>query len=295
MKSGDDSPGPVATGAVPGVPILISVDELAQRLSDDPPHLLDVRWTLADPDGSAAYRAGHIPGAVYVDLDAELSDHSVPGRGRHPLPSAAALQASARRWGLNPDEPVVVYDDWSAQAAARAWWLLRAAGLLDVRILDGGWSAWCAAGLPTESGEVAPQQGSLRIVALDAMPVVSADEIATQALSAEYLVLDARAAARYRGDEEPLDPRAGHIPGAVSAPTADNLTADGAFRSAADLRARFAELGAGRVPVTVYCGSGITAAHEIAALAIAGHTAALFPGSWSEWSGDPARPVATGP
>lgn len=279
----------------PQTPVLISVGDLVQQLSQGPPRLLDVRWTLTAPDGSAAYRAGHIPGAVYVDLDAELSDHSVAGRGRHPLPSAAALQDSARRWGLWPGDPVVVYDDWNAQAAARAWWLLRAAGLEDVRILDGGWSAWRAAGLPTESGDVTPEPGSLSISGLDAMPVVGANEIAVQADSAEHAVLDARAAARYRGDEEPLDPRAGHIPGAVSAPTADNLTADGVFRSAADLRARFAELGAGRVPVTVYCGSGITAAHEIAALAIAGYEAALYPGSWSEWSNDPARPVATGP
>ncbi len=279
----------------PAVRTVISVDVLAQRLSSDPPRLLDVRWTLTAPDGSAAYRAGHIPGAVYVDLDAELSDHSVTGRGRHPLPTAAALQDSARRWGLHPGDPVVVYDDWSGQAAARAWWLLRAAGLEDVRILNGGWSAWQRAGLPVESGEMLPEPGSLTIAALDAMPVVGADEMAVQADSAGHVVLDARAAARYRGDEEPLDPRAGHIPGAVSAPTADNLNADGTFRSATDLRARFAELGADRSTVTVYCGSGITAAHEIAALAIAGHAAALFPGSWSEWSSDPARPVATGP
>lgn len=276
-------------------PVLISINELNQQLSSDPPRLLDVRWTLASPDGSAAYRAGHIPGAVYVDLDAELSDHAITGRGRHPLPSAAALQDSARRWGLNPGDPVVVYDDWNAQAAARAWWLLRAAGLHDVRILDGGWPTWQSAGLPIESGDVVPQPGSVVITALDAMPVVDADEVAVQAGSAGHAVLDARAAARYRGDEEPLDPRAGHIPGAVSAPTADNVAADGRFRPSADLRTRFAELGAGRVPVTVYCGSGITAAHEIAALAIAGYEAALFPGSWSEWSNDPARPVATGP
>lgn len=277
------------------VPVLISVDELAQRLSSGPPRILDVRWTLAAPDGSAAYRAGHIPGAVYVDLDAELSDHSVPGRGRHPLPSAESLQDSARRWGLHPGDPVVVYDDWNSQAAGRAWWLLRAAGLTDVRILDGGWSAWQAAGLPTESGDVTPQRGSVIIATLDAMPVATADEVAAQSESTTHAVLDARATARYRGDEEPLDPRAGHIPGAVSAPTADNVTAEGTFRPAADLRTRFAELGAGHVPVTVYCGSGITAAHEIAALAIAGYEATLFPGSWSEWSNDPKRPVATGP
>lgn len=275
--------------------VLISVDALARRLSDDPPRVLDVRWTLMQPDGSAAHRAGHIPGAVYVDLDAELSDHSVHGRGRHPLPTAAALQASARRWGLNPGDAVVVYDDWSAQAAARAWWLLRAAGLHDVRILDGGWSAWQRAGLPIESGDVVAEPGSLSIAALDAMPTVTADAVAAEADSADHVVLDARAAARYRGDEEPMDARAGHIPGALSAPTVENLTPDGAFRPAAELQARFAGLGAGRFPVTVYCGSGVTATHEIAALAISGYEAALFPGSWSQWSGDPTRAVATGP
>ncbi len=273
--------------------VLISVDELAQRLSTRGLRLLDVRWTVAAPDGRAAYRTGHIPGAVYVDLDTELSDHSVTGRGRHPLPSARALQHSARRWGLNPGDAVVAYDDWSGQAAARAWWLLRAAGVADVRILDGGWSAWRRAGLPVEAGAVDPGPGTLVVEDLGGL-VVDADSIAAQADFDGHLVLDARAAARYRGDEEPFDPRAGHIPGAVSAPTADNLAADGTFLPAADLRARFTTLGAGRAPVTVYCGSGVTATHQIAALAIAGHEAALYPGSWSEWSNDPGRPIATG-
>jgi thiosulfate/3-mercaptopyruvate sulfurtransferase len=277
------------------VGVLISVDELAQQLSAGIPRLLDVRWTVAAPDGRPAYRDGHIPGAVYVDLDTELSDHSVAGRGRHPLPSAEALQRSARGWGVNPGDAVVVYDDWSGQAAARAWWLLRAAGVADVRILDGGWAAWRRAGLPVESGDVSPHAGTLVIGDLTGLAAVNADNVAAQADSDDHLVLDARAAARYRGDEEPFDPRAGHIPGAVSAPTADNLAADGTFLPAADLRARFTALGAGRGPVTVYCGSGVTATHQIAALAIAGHVAALYPGSWSEWSNDPDRPIATGP
>ncbi len=275
--------------------ILISVNELVQGLSEERRRLLDVRWTVAEPDGRAAYRAGHIPGAVFVDLDAELSDHSVTGRGRHPLPTPAALEGSARRWGLHPGDPVVVYDDWNGQAAARAWWLLRAAGVADVRILDGGWSAWRRAAFPVESGDVVPAPGSLTVAALDGIASVEADTVAVQADSERHLVLDARSAARYRGDEEPLDPRAGHIPGAVSAPTADNLAADGTFLPAADLRARFGALGAGPLPVTVYCGSGVTATHQIAALAIAGYDAALFPGSWSQWSRDPTRPVATGP
>jgi thiosulfate/3-mercaptopyruvate sulfurtransferase len=275
--------------------VLISVDQLAQRLSADHPRLLDVRWTLAHPDGRAAHRDAHIPTAVYVDLDTELSDHAVTGRGRHPLPSAAALQRSARRWGLHDGDPVVIYDDWNGQAAARAWWLLRAAGVADVRILDGGWSAWRRAGLPVATGEETPQPGTLTVESLTGLATVDADGVAARADSAGHLVLDARAGARYRGDEEPLDPRAGHIPGAVSAPTADNLTADGTFLPAAALRARFAALGAGTAPVTVYCGSGVTATHQIAALAHAGYDAALYPGSWSEWSSDPSRPAATGP
>lgn len=273
--------------------MLVTADALAQRLTSV--RLLDVRWTITAPDGRPAYRAGHIPGAVYVDLDAELSDHSVRGQGRHPLPSAAALQAAARRWGVHDGDPVVVYDDWNGQAAARAWWLLRAAGVTDVAILDGGWAAWQRAGLPVESGEVSPAPGSLTIANLDGLPTADTNSVAAQADSGQYLVLDARVAARYRGDEEPLDARAGHIPGAVSAPTATNLAADGTFRPAAELALRFAALGADRVPVTVYCGSGVTATHQIAALAIAGIDATLYPGSWSAWSADPDRPVATGP
>ncbi len=247
------------------------------------------------PDGRAAYLAGHLPGAVFVDLDADLADHSATGRGRHPLPTPQALAASARRWGLNAGDAVVVYDDWNGQAAARAWWLLRAAGVSNVRILDGGWAAWQRSGGPVATGEVAPAAGDITITSLHGLAAVDADAVAAQAQSPDNLVFDARTAARYRGDEEPLDPRAGHIPGAVSAPTAENLTADGTFKPVAELRERFEKLGAGAAPVTVYCGSGVTATHQIAALAIAGYDAALYPGSWSEWSSDPQRPVATGP
>ena len=278
--------------------VLITEAELSQRLSRYNPfgavRVLDVRWAVTAPDGRTAYLDAHLPGAVYVDLDAELSDHSVRGRGRHPLPSPAALQDSARRWGLNPGDAVVVYDDWGGQAAARAWWLLRAAGVGDVRLLDGGLAAWLRGGHPTESGDVTPPPGTLTIQRLDGLPVVDADGVADLASSPDDVVLDARAAARYRGDEEPLDQRAGHIPGAVSAPTAANLAPDGRFLPAAELRDRFAAVGAETAPVAVYCGSGITAAHQIAALAIAGFDAALFPGSWSEWSSDPNRPIATG-
>lgn len=273
--------------------VLISPSELADRLTDV--RLLDVRWTVMAPDGRPAYLAGHLPGAVFVDLDADLADHSATGRGRHPLPTPQALQASARRWGLNDGDAVVVYDDWNGQAAARGWWLLRAAGVSNVRILDGGWAAWQRSGGPVATEEVVPAAGDITINSLHGLAAVDADAVAAQAQSPDNLVFDARAAARYRGDEEPLDPRAGHIPGAVSAPTAENLTADGTFKPVAELRERFEKLGAGAAPVTVYCGSGVTATHQIAALAIAGYDAALYPGSWSEWSSDPQRPVATGP
>ncbi|MGH3724637.1 MAG: sulfurtransferase [Mycobacterium sp.] len=272
--------------------VLISAAELTERLSEI--RVLDVRWTVMQTDGRPAYLEGHLPGAVFVDLDADLSDHAVAGRGRHPLPSPQAFQASARRWGLNDGDAVVVYDDWNGQAASRAWWLLRAAGVSDVRILDGGWAAWQRLGGATETGEVIPAPGNITITTLDNVDSVDANAVASQAESSEFLVLDARALARYRGDEEPLDPRAGHIPGAVSAPTAENLTPDGTFRPATELRERFDKLGAGRTPVTVYCGSGVTATHQIAALAVAGYGATLYPGSWSEWSSDPQRPVATG-
>lgn len=274
--------------------VLISAAELAGRLSEV--RLLDVRWTVMAPDGRPAYLQGHLPGAVFVDLDADLADHSATGRGRHPLPTPEALQASARRWGLNDGDAVVVYDDWNGQAASRAWWLLRAAGITDVRILDGGWSAWRRFGGPAESGEVVTEPGEVTISSVDGVAAVDIAEVAIQSKWGDIQILDARAAARYRGDEEPLDPRAGHIPRAISAPTAENLNADGTFRSAAELRERFGELGVEHSPVvTVYCGSGVTATHQIAALAIAGYDAALYPGSWSEWSSDPQRPVATGP
>jgi thiosulfate/3-mercaptopyruvate sulfurtransferase len=286
---------------LPGLDVLVDADALAAELAGPrPPVLLDVRWALGDPHGPDQHRDGHLPGAVYVDLDTELAAplgqeggaHSTAGR--HPLPAVADLQSAARRWGVSADRPVVLYDATGGLAAARAWWLLRWGGHRDVRLLDGGLGAWTAAGYTTLSGDVAePSAGD---VVLDGghLPVLDADEAA--ALARTGRLLDARAGERYRGEVEPVDPRAGHVPGAVSAPTGENLDADGRFHSPAALRERFAALGAdGSVPVAVYCGSGVTAAHEVAALAVAGVPAALYPGSWSAWSNDPARPVATGP
>ncbi len=272
--------------------VLIGVDELAARLGEVT--LLDVRWTLADPEGGRpAYLAGHIPGAVFVDLHHELADPSQPAtEGRHPLPSVEALQASARAWGVRTGRPVVVYDDSSGMAAARAWWLLRHAGVRDVRVLDGALAAWTRTGHPLEEGSVDPEPGDV-VLAYGALPVLTADDAA--AFPRVGTLLDARAAERYRGDTEPIDPRAGHIPGAVSAPTTGNVDADGGFLEPGSIRARFEELGVDlSAPVAVYCGSGVTAAHTLLALAAAGVPGALYPGSWSQWSNLPDRPVATG-
>jgi thiosulfate/3-mercaptopyruvate sulfurtransferase len=256
--------------------------------------LLDVRWALGDDQGREKYLAGHVPGAVFVDLETELADPPSAAEGRHPLPSVQRLQSAARRWGIRNGDPVVAYDATGGLAAARAWWLLRWGGMTDVRLLDGGLDAWVAAGGPLESGDVVPAPGDVTLHG-GGMPVLSIDEAAALPASGG-LLLDARAGERYRGEVEPVDPRAGHVPGAVSAPTTENLTADGTFRAADELAARFTELGAAPgTAVGVYCGSGVTAAHEVAALAAAGIEAALWPGSWSQWSADPGRRAATGP
>jgi thiosulfate/3-mercaptopyruvate sulfurtransferase len=279
------------------VSVLITATELAAALdSPTPPVVLDVRWRLtiaggAAYDGHADYLAGHIPGAVFVDLDTELAGHGPATEGRHPLPSPDAFQASVRRWGVSADSAVVVYDGAGNLAAARAWWLLRWSGLSDVRLLDGALPAWVAERRPLATGEVMPEPGSFT-VRPGSVPTIDADDAASWA-ERHGVLIDARAAERFRGETEPIDPKAGHIPGAVNAPTGGNLDEDGRFRSAAELRARFTALGVDAdTPVAAYCGSGVTAAHEVAALAIAGFPAALYPGSWSQWSNQ-ERPVAT--
>ncbi|MFG1922690.1 sulfurtransferase [Cryptosporangium sp. NPDC048952] len=264
----------------------ILADVVSIHAAEQRPALLDVRWALGDPHGYDHYREAHIPGAVYVSLDTELAAPPSAEGGRHPLPAIADLQAAARRWGLRTGQPVVVYDNTGGLAASRAWWLLRWAGLSDVRVLDGGFGAWVAAGYPAESGDQEPAPGDVTLTP-GHLPTLDTDDVAAY----QGVLLDARAAERYRGEVEPVDPRAGHIPGAYNAPTTGNLGPDGRFLPADVLRERFepyadAEIG-------VYCGSGVTAAHELVALAVAGIPATLYPGSWSAWSADPSRPAAT--
>lgn len=254
--------------------------------------MLDVRWRLGGPPAVEDHREAHIPSAVFADLDVHLA--GTPGAGgRHPLPSPAAAAESFRTLGIVAERDVVVYDACDSTSAARAWWLLQYFGHPSVAVLDGGFAAWQAEGLPVESGEVHAAPGTF-VPAPGGMPVLDPDEAG--ALASTGLLLDARSAVRYRGEQEPVDPVAGHIPGAVNAPTSDNVTADGRFQPAEELRRRFRRLGAvPGVAVGAYCGSGVTAAHEVFALARAGIPAAMYVGSWSEWITDPRRPVARGP
>jgi thiosulfate/3-mercaptopyruvate sulfurtransferase len=286
---------------------LIDVTALARALAgQDPPTMLDVRWRVGGPPGLGDYLAGHLPGAAFVDLDQDLAGPPGPG-GRHPLPEVAAFQAAMHRVGVSDGRPVVVYDEADSLAASRAWWTLRYYGHEQVRVLDGGYRAWVTVGLPVVGGTDAATPGDFT-ARPGHMPLLGADGAAAHARAGR--LLDARAGERYRGEVEPIDPVAGHIPGAISAPTAGNVTGDGHFRSAAELRERFAALGIvadqgpdGPVPAVgtglaaagAYCGSGVTAAHEVLALEIAGVPAALYVGSWSHWVTIPARPIATGP
>jgi thiosulfate/3-mercaptopyruvate sulfurtransferase len=285
----------MATRAYP----LTSVPDLASALAGDaPPVLLDVRWRLGGPPGIESFRAGHIPAAVYIDLDTQLAGPGGTG-GRHPLPATADFEAAMRAAGVRSGHPVVVYDDADGTIAARAWWLLRYHGHERVQVLDGGLTAWTAAGLPVSTQDEHAEPGDFSAEP-GQMPVLDADGAA--ALADSGILLDARAPARYRGETEPVDPVAGHIPGALSAPTAENVTSAGTFRPAEELRTRFTALGVQFAddgtqgpPVGAYCGSGVTAAHEVLALELAGAQAALYVGSWSGWITDPDRPVATGP
>ena len=276
---------------------LIAAAELA-ALPPDEVLIVDCRKDLADPaKGRRDYLAGHIPGAAYAELDVDLSDLSrqPEGLGRHPLPSAAAFSAVLGRWGWRPGLQVVAYDAANgALAAARLWWMLRYAGERAVAVLDGGYAAWQAAGLPVETA--VPQRAATTVaVAFDPARVVL-DHAALHAAPAP-LLLDARAAPRYRGDTEPLDPVAGHVPGALNRPFADNLAADGRFQSAPELRREFLAVLDARAPgeVVHMCGSGVTACHNLLAMEHAGLAGSrLYAPSWSGWVSDRSRPVASG-
>jgi thiosulfate/3-mercaptopyruvate sulfurtransferase len=285
-----------------GVTPVLAPADLAEALGGpDPrarPVVLDVRWRLGGPPGRDDHAAAHVPGAVFVDLDTELA--APPGAGgRHPLPDPAALQAALRRAGVREGSRVVAYDDGNGSVAARAWWLLRWAGVPAdrVAVLDGGWAAWREEGLPVSSAPVVPEPGDV-VVRPGGMPVLDADGAA--ALATTGVLLDARAEQRYRGESEPVDPRPGHIPGARNAPATANVGADGRWLAPAALADRFTALGAGpETEVGAYCGSGVTAAALVLALEHARlrppeRPAALYPGSWSQWSADPERPVACG-
>ncbi|GAA1930184.1 sulfurtransferase [Nocardioides hwasunensis] len=266
---------------------LISPDELAAVLGQVT--VIDVRYQLGGPPGRESFATGHVPGAAYVDMDHDLA--SAPGSGgRHPLPERESFQEAMQRAGVRSDRPVVVYDDWQGRAAARAWWLLRHHGHDDVRVLDGGWSAWLEEGHPAESGESSVEPGDFTASAEPHSRIVEADGV----LAVDVLI-DARAPDRFRGDSEPVDPVAGHIPGAVNVPSTDNLDERGRFRSAEELRATYARVGAdGAGSVAAYCGSGVTATHDLLAMQVAGIDAALYPGSWSGWITEPSRPVERG-
>lgn len=277
---------------------LISAADLAVSLASvHPPILLDIRWVAGKVDLDA-YLGGHLPGAVFLDLDADLA--APPGiGGRHPLPAAADLQAVWRRAGIDDGSVVVVYDTRDSSVAARAWWLLRWSGHAGVRVLDGGFAGWATdATRPVESGPGSvPTPGSMT-VRPGGMPTVDADR-AREITLGDGTLLDARAAARYRGEMEPLDPIAGHIPGAVNLPLTDLLTPDGTLRSATEIAASFdgvlgpvesSESGA----VVASCGSGVTACHLILAAAAVGRSIALYPGSYSGWLAL-GRPVSIGP
>jgi thiosulfate/3-mercaptopyruvate sulfurtransferase len=277
---------------------LVSTDWLASRLGEAGLRVCDVRWYL-DPSrrGIDAYRRGHLPGAVFFDMDADLA---APGggrglpAGRHPWPSEEQVARVMGRAGIGPGTRVVAYDDQSGAMAARLWYLLRAHGHDDAAVLDGGILRWEAEGRPLETGvpAIAPAAFPVRL-----RPgfVVSKDEMREP--DPERLVLDARVAERYRGETEPIDPRAGHIPGARNAPYPGNLTKDAVpvFLPPAALRARYAAMGAEAKEPVVYCGSGVSACHDLLALHLAGLRGRLYAGSWSEWSADPTLPIETGP
>ncbi|KIP13640.1 rhodanese-like domain protein [Burkholderia sp. MSHR3999] len=279
---------------------LISAANLAERLAAAPASvaLFDCRFDLADTGaGETAYAAGHIPGAQYLHLDRDLSGRKTGTNGRHPLPTRDALVATLVDRGLNQGQQVVAYDAQGGSYAARLWWLLRWLGHDSVAVLDGGLQAWQAAGQPLTTETQHPSRGDFRAQA-PLESTVDAQAVLANLTSHARVVIDARAADRYRGENETIDPVGGHIPGARNRFFKDNLAADGRFKTGHELRETFSALLAGTEPnlAILQCGSGVTACHNALAMEIAGlHGASLYPGSWSEWCADPSRPIATGP
>lgn len=277
---------------------LVTADRLQALLARGAVLVVDCRCDFADAEGGArAHRAGHVPGAVHADLEHDLSDLSKAGLGRHPLPDAHAFSQVLRRWGWTRDIDVVAYDAaGGALAAARLWWMLRLAGHARVAVLDGGFQAWRDGGRPLEAGDVRREVSQVD-VSFDAADLVGYDELQQRLRDRSALLVDARAAPRFRGEVEPLDPVAGHVPGAVNRPFQDNLAADGTFRSRDALRESFSALLAGRDPreVVHMCGSGVTACHNLLAMEHAGlRGSRVFAPSWSGWVDDRSRPVAIG-
>jgi thiosulfate/3-mercaptopyruvate sulfurtransferase len=277
---------------------LVSVETLREMQARGDVLVVDCRFDLGDADAARrGHASAHVPGAVYADLDRDLSDLSKAGLGRHPLPDDAAFSAVLSRWGWTPERDVVAYDAaGGALAAARLWWMLRLAGHLRVAVLDGGLDAWRGGGLPLEAGEVVRGATSVQ-VALDPDAVVGYDQLQRSREHGDLLLVDARAAPRFRGDVEPLDPVAGHVPGAVNRPFQDNLATDGRFRTRERLRGEFENLLGAHDPrdVVHMCGSGVTACHNLLAMEHAGLAGSrVFAPSWSGWVGDRSRPVAVG-
>ncbi|MET0280761.1 MAG: sulfurtransferase [Steroidobacteraceae bacterium] len=279
---------------------LIDVPALRRLLGQPQLLVVDCRYDMGKPaSGREAWSAGHIPGAVFASMDEDLAAPKRPDSGRHPLPSPAQFAATLASWGFTPRSQVVAYDQGSGFAAARLWWMLRARGHRQVQVLDGGWAAWLAAAAPVEVGaRPAPASGGAGSVeARQFEHVVSTAEVASGLADAGITLFDARAADRFAGRNETVDPVAGHVPGALNMPFAGNLAADGHWLPAAALRARWQPLvdAAAGKPLVAMCGSGVTACHNLLALELAGYRdARLYVGSFSEWITDPARPVATG-
>jgi thiosulfate/3-mercaptopyruvate sulfurtransferase len=277
---------------------LISVTSLAKNLENPLFRVVDCRFSLMDTEkGRDDYAAGHVPGASYANLDMDLSSPISTGTGRHPLPDVESFIETLRRWGISNDSQVVVYDDAGGGVAARLWWMLRWLGHEDVAVLDGGFAAWARSGCPVNQDEPSTEAGSFKGSPAAESVWTTADIQSWHSAGKSFVLVDARDGARFRGEHEPIDPVAGHIPGAVSLPLTDNLNSDGTWRSPDEMKARWAKVfeNSPRDPWGVMCGSGVTACHLALSASMAGlPDPCLYVGSWSEWVCDPDRPISTG-